>query len=255
MYTSYPAFSPPTCHDQPLWRYLDLPKFIDLLENSHLFFTRLDQFEDQFEGSIPSKPIQRARDVYGDDDLFPVDTVIPALLGTLTSNTRAKWFVNCWDMNQHESAAMWRLYGNRGLAIRTTFGHLTQSLEQAHDRPIYAGVVQYLDYANDEVPVSHPDEVVMMKRISFEHEHEMRLALRLVPVRVEENGDEIVDPEASDHPRGVYVPVDTAKLVDGVYVSPGRPQWFRELMTKVLLRYGFDNIQINPSSLDERPNY
>ena len=35
-----------------LWRYMDLAKFLFLLENSSLFFTRLDHFKDKFEGAL-----------------------------------------------------------------------------------------------------------------------------------------------------------------------------------------------------------
>jgi len=34
-----------------LWKYMDLHKFSSLLINKKLFFTRLDEFEDPFEGA------------------------------------------------------------------------------------------------------------------------------------------------------------------------------------------------------------
>ncbi len=36
-----------------LWRYLDLAKFVALLETKAIHFCRGDQFEDQLEGSYP----------------------------------------------------------------------------------------------------------------------------------------------------------------------------------------------------------
>lgn len=38
-----------------LWRYMDLSKFLSLLEDSSLFFTRIDHFQDAFEGSLGCK--------------------------------------------------------------------------------------------------------------------------------------------------------------------------------------------------------
>ena len=35
-----------------IWRYLDLAKFLDLLENQFLFFCRADKFSDPLEGSL-----------------------------------------------------------------------------------------------------------------------------------------------------------------------------------------------------------
>ena len=37
------------------WRYMDLAKFLSLLESNSLFFTRLDHFQDPFEGALGTK--------------------------------------------------------------------------------------------------------------------------------------------------------------------------------------------------------
>ena len=39
--------------NKKIWRYMDFTKFIDILENEALFFTRSDRFEDKFEGTLP----------------------------------------------------------------------------------------------------------------------------------------------------------------------------------------------------------
>lgn len=41
--------------DAKLWRYMDLAKFLSLLESCSLFFTRLDHFQDPFEGALGTK--------------------------------------------------------------------------------------------------------------------------------------------------------------------------------------------------------
>jgi hypothetical protein len=46
--------------DAKIWRYLDLPKFIDLFVKRRIYFRRADQFDDAFEG-MPTFPL---RDYY-----------------------------------------------------------------------------------------------------------------------------------------------------------------------------------------------
>ena len=41
-----------------VWRYLDLPKLIDLLETQSLYFARADTLEDPLEGMWPSANAQ-----------------------------------------------------------------------------------------------------------------------------------------------------------------------------------------------------
>lgn len=36
-----------------LWRYMSFEKFVSLLSEESLFFSRVDKFEDPFEGFIP----------------------------------------------------------------------------------------------------------------------------------------------------------------------------------------------------------
>lgn len=47
-----------------LWRYLDVAKFVSLLQTQAIHFPRGDQFEDPFEGSYPLNAI----DVFEGDD-------------------------------------------------------------------------------------------------------------------------------------------------------------------------------------------
>ena len=44
--------------DTPLWRYLTLDAVIATIEARHLRLTRVDRFQDPFEGSVPKKQIE-----------------------------------------------------------------------------------------------------------------------------------------------------------------------------------------------------
>ncbi|OAF09231.1 hypothetical protein AXW67_26915 [Bradyrhizobium neotropicale] len=51
--TQHEAFRLPTNKDIPIWRYMDLAKYLSILNSSGLFFPRATSFEDPFEGSAP----------------------------------------------------------------------------------------------------------------------------------------------------------------------------------------------------------
>src|SRR5438270_12340311 len=52
MYKEHPYLLPPDLASV-LWRYVDLPQLLWVLESRALWFSRLDQFEDPYEGAPP----------------------------------------------------------------------------------------------------------------------------------------------------------------------------------------------------------
>ncbi|MDQ1391242.1 MAG: hypothetical protein QOF30_219, partial [Acidimicrobiaceae bacterium] len=50
-YAKHPVFVTPS-DETTLWRYMDLPKFVSLLEKGALFFSRADKLGDPYEGSL-----------------------------------------------------------------------------------------------------------------------------------------------------------------------------------------------------------
>jgi hypothetical protein len=55
MYKNHPAFEDPKDPSLKLWRYLDLSRFLSLLDSTCLYFCRASEFRtnDPFEGSFP----------------------------------------------------------------------------------------------------------------------------------------------------------------------------------------------------------
>ena len=92
-----------------IWRYMNIEKFLSILENSELFFSRLDVLEDKYEGHLPKKN----KDIIV--NLSNEKSVIDYYL-----SLKKHCHVNCWHMNDEESAGMWSSYapGNSGIAIK-----------------------------------------------------------------------------------------------------------------------------------------
>lgn len=249
MYVDHPEFVPPSNPNIPIWRYTELAKFLDLLEQSALYFTRLDRFSDPFEGSLTKATTDDMKAIVGDDELFPPGALVDSLVKTMTLNSRASIFVNCWHMNEHESEAMWRLYSEQGIAVRSTYRKLRDSFDPNFTCAIYIGQVRYRDYSGN-VEVMHSEyEPVLSKRHSFEYERELRAAIEFKPVAE----GETIDPSKPDHPFGIHTPVDLRVLIEKIYVSPGRPRWFRDLVVNLLDRYQLADLPVETSDLSARP--
>ena len=103
---NHPVFEAPLDINVKIWRYIDFTKFVSLLDTKALFFTRADMLGDPYEGSTS----------YFNKANWPIiykDKILIESLHSATSHNawKRQWtFVNCWHMNEIESAAMWKLY-------------------------------------------------------------------------------------------------------------------------------------------------
>jgi hypothetical protein len=190
-FKEHPRFQPPASQNATIWRYMDLAKFLSLLQTGALFFVRVDKLadDDPFEGYYNSADIQieklafgdtpeewRKRNSIPDEQTFNVAIRNQNWIRELVKAERETTFVNSWHAQQYESAAMWRLYvrSQEGIAIQTTYERLVQSFEQYEDFEIHVGMVNYIDYKTESIPFGNVLSPFMFKRKSFEHERELR---------------------------------------------------------------------------------
>lgn len=111
MYEPDQRFPPPSSDDIAIWRYMDLAKFVSLLEDDALHFSRIDHQSDDYEGSISRAMLaaKRQKWAYLTDEEYAKHFKRP--VGKEAMKTSFAYiFVNCWHMNEGESAAMWSLY-------------------------------------------------------------------------------------------------------------------------------------------------
>ena len=152
-----------------LWRFMDLAKLVSILDRNALYFPVLASLNDELEGS-PPRPPQGATD---EDRLRAYDT---------WQYNRTVLFVNCWHQSDDESAAMWALYGNQGVAVRTTFGLLSKAVHQCPsanppvpDLTLVGAMVDYLspDKTSPPADVSNPIAHALRKLRWYEYEKEV----------------------------------------------------------------------------------
>lgn len=218
MYEKHPVFKTPprTC---PIWRYMSFASFVWLIAEESLFFSRLDQHEDQWEGMLPSN-IDFERRQY----------------------IRFNRFINCWHMNSIESDAMWKLYGSttgETVAIRSTVGDLIGALARSHI-PVYIGKIEY-----EEGDIPNDGSLylpVIYKRRPFQHEKELRLCITsernpnppdLTPLKqalsalcVEYKSNMEILKAIGD--KGIPVSVDLDRLIHEVVICPNSKPYLKD---------------------------
>jgi hypothetical protein len=214
---------------------------VELLSTRRLYFARVDLLDDPYEGAYtrPQTRAARRRGAARDDGPYPQFDP-----GT---DLRRYVYANCWYVNPHESAAMWRLYGRsaEGLAVRTTFGALAESL-RAEPRLVSAGRVRYLDYQADRMPTDQGLMPFMCKRRSFEYENELRLLHYDEPAH-DAGGD-------GDTPPALGMAADLNVLIGDVLLAPTAEDWLVELAETVAGKFGVEK-PVGRSDLATGPLY
>jgi hypothetical protein len=261
MYHEHPIAKPPDDPSATIWRYLTLAKFLDMLERRALYFSALRCLPDSFEG-FPSKPTIEAMRAKGEGlraHLLAED--VPDWVAERAADQLGPYqsfrfitYINCWTMSEYESMAMWQLYSHDGIAIRSTFQHLVDSLRDTSEQQTIGKVI-YRD-RRDPTTMEFPGDAfgaAFHKGMSFAFEQELRAAV--ISGSPAEGHPAHLPVYLEDLPKGINVaPVDLDMLIDVVHVAPSRAPWFKELVERVMKTYGLDKPTI-VSSLDERPNF
>ncbi|CAN7160796.1 DUF2971 domain-containing protein [Rhizobium rhizogenes] len=257
----------------PLWRYTDLSKFVDLLTSQKLWLSNLEVLarDDPYEGSpwsiafphrmwstienVPEplrtqianfggpdgrSPEQRFKDWY----MLEEQTCIFAQSG------RREYYVNCWHAAQHESVAMWKIYGapGAGVAVITNGARLETALASNSNR-LLLGAVRYAEPNQLVIGTSNAFEPVITKGAAYQYEQEVRLVFWETegmhdPLAHDKwNPDSMRFEDIIEDPRplkpGIHLSCDVNVLVDRVLVSPFAAPWYLSMIEKLRDQLGF----------------
>jgi hypothetical protein len=245
-YQTHLAFTEPQDRSARLWRYMDLPSFLSVLDKKALFFPSIATLSevDPYEEEPALAKVRSARE-QGQDEMRRL-----RLQSQLFKRLN---FFNCWHMNDGESDAMWKIYmkNSQGVAIQSTVDRVISCFQDAQDT-VYLGEVQYVDRAKlaTSTGTMFGASDYMFKRLAFQHEREVRVGTYRSDVRIEYfDGagllkvpalgvmpeDILLTPER----KGVYVEANIPVLIEGVVVSPLSPVWFSDLVISLCEKLGY----------------
>jgi hypothetical protein len=210
--------------DAIIWRFMEFWKYRDLISTSELYFRRADRLGDDDEGLPPEDYLPYA-------NLDPLDLRDALQLnhfrGSLAQDREA-FFVNCWYLFDEEKGAMWKEYGNDGVAIVSRYKLLKHAITSCESSiGSFAGMVRY---GSRHLTGWNVLRFISTKREQFAHEREVR-AMLWVPYEYaggnrhfDENNiphdRPLTHPPAELVPEGLRRKVDLHGLISEVRVSP-----------------------------------
>lgn len=218
-------------HETKLWRFMDFTKLFAMLNNREINFSRADQFDDPFEGSILSESIE----LYEEAKQNPKYESLINIYLKMMPNAKMATYISCWHINDFESAALWKLYTNYydGIAIVTDFNKLSQLFKDykyQDTHQIVYGQVHYRDFNEESFIDGNTASPFFFKRNSFLHENEFRALLQ--PFIMGEDGYPIDD--STKYPYSISIPFDPDDLIEKIVVAPYAPEWIVELVKQVV---------------------
>lgn len=253
-----------------LWRYTDLPKFVDLLTSRQLWLSNAEALavDDPYEG-WPG-PIRFPHRVWRCIEDVPKNLQTQILrmcsLGTdgspqaafrswfmheeqhcfMTQSGRRQYYVNCWHAAKDESIAMWKIYGSpgAGVAIISNGARLETALA-CNTQDLYLGTVKYQDRDIVQIGASNAFDTLMIKRISYSYEQEVRLVFwDIDPASFHDplenfswNEEKMRFENLVDDPRplipGLSLQCDVSVLIERVIISPFAPSWYLSMIERL----------------------
>ena len=196
--------------NEPLWRYVKLDRFLEIVRTSRFYFAAATQFADPFEGAIAVQT-----------NLPPPDPRYAEMEGTERAFFALKRMtkIDCWHRADYESDVMWKLYAgaSKGIAICTTPGRMREAFRpfRLHEdygvEDLWGSPVLSIDLTQVRMRGGNMLKRFFWKHRAFAWEREFRLAIsfRLA----EEYGVEVPA-------EGIEVEVDLNVLVEHIMLGP-----------------------------------
>lgn len=274
--SSFPPIPP---GDTKIWRYIDFTQLYSILAREALWFNRTDLYDDPLEGSHSRRTIKDRKDKHR--ELVEINGRSAEEIAQTQLKTakicRKTSYLNCWHKNERESMAMWEIYStkNQGVAIQTRIRKLKKALrakdgyinqgdtsvpygtsvpEDTPSEKIFTlGSVQYIDYDKHYTPVNNIYGPLFYKRLSYKHEQEFRIAISKFFDLAYDKGIDGVKIGNLELEYGKYMELDLDELIEKIHVMPSSPNWFLELVRKLVEQFGFESNLVKRSSLEEDP--
>jgi hypothetical protein len=220
----------------PIRRYMDLPKFVDLLRSKALYLRRADSFTDKFEGAL-TPSIRKAIDSAHKANKLAESADV------FYQRCRQGTFVSCWTFGAKDNMGLWQLFGgtSNSVAISTTGERVTKMCLGWQEQALIIKV-KYIDhFENPDMIIGSYTDPLRFKHEAFDFEREVR----------------VIVPRQKDwkkNPVGIQLNIgDLDDLITNVIVAPDAEPWFYEMVQDLGRRYGL-KAQVKMSQLAVLPS-
>jgi hypothetical protein len=261
-YQDHEKFKQPAS-EVKLWRYMAFDQLVSLLAKRKLWFSRAVALQDAdpYEGTLPDLNVRRSA-----VDLaleMPMLNELPQeKLEQFVASHRSFQkisnlnLVSCFNVAEHESNAMWHVYGKgvNCVALTTTFAELKECFGPFVDYDVFIGQIEYIDYSKAFLDESNYLLPLLHKAPFYSYENEVRCLIvddgdnNLFDDHEPSPFDELLGKSSRPYSPGAYVPVDLSKLLKEIVIGPRADKWFIETVQDVLQKYEVE-VQAKPSIL------
>ena len=247
-----------------VWRYMGLEKFLDLLANSYIRFTRASLLSDQSELALFQRQLE---DEYfrlkrgsvnlnvDFDKNFELHDRLDALRERI-KDLKDRVYLNSWSITPNESYALWKIYlggATAGVAIKTSISALLTSFEisKSENTHIQVGKIEYSSQSIEKSPLDDVD-FILNKSSFYDYEKEMRLFSISSPnekkTAFQERLIQTLGPS-----QDLALKVDLKTLIHEIYVSPFMISNFRRTLHTIIQKIQPDlDFPIRNSSVQDR---
>jgi uncharacterized protein YfbU (UPF0304 family) len=217
-----------------IWKYMNFPEFMNLLQFRKLHFTRADNFKDELEGEVPYFYIESLKMPQEDEYLRVID---------IYKSCKTRTYINSWSELKKESYAMWHIYSKKyGIAVETDCRRLKDIIKP------YNGVVRrvkYIDTDKCEDMIRsglnvfdkkdfHMEDIFTLKPDFYEYEKEIRAIY-------------------TDTSKEKYkeIKIDIKSLISSIIISPFASRWFGEMVRDIVFsKYDLKNVKVCISGVE-----
>ncbi|MFV8249897.1 hypothetical protein [Bdellovibrio bacteriovorus] len=237
-----------------VWRYMDIGKFISLLNRKSVFFSEASKFADSREGFaiLPRQEkiinlLERYRESLSGAEIEKVEQKSLNADQVLLKKLLA---ISCWNRSEHESVALWNMYthGNMGVAIRSNFEVLAEQFKSHRFKLVHKDV----DYESLAI-TKKGIEAFFRKANEYKFESEYRFILDFTDDPYWNSNNETAPSYLVDlvGEGGVYLPIDLNLVIEEIRLHYKAPKWVHEDIVSLVKSFGLDEKKVKRSDLDD----
>ncbi len=213
-----------------IFRYIDLPEFLDIVVNQHIFFLKVTSLTDKYEHeSVFEKILEDL--ISTEYNFYNITKQEQNEFKQNMIEMRNKSFISSWTFEE-DNYALWKIYTNNspyGICIETTIEKFLNNIHLIDKMKMFHGEVSYeISYKgieeialnmkhNSNSKIKHSNKTVQLlffnKIESYRYENEYRFA--------------VVNYDSKSN-NGIKIKCDIDNIIDKVHLSPFMPSWFEQ---------------------------